>query len=1079
MVQEIAMQLESIPDLLVDPGILTSSRLTGIRHSCSPFPEENSPRGRCMPRRLSQFVIFIANFALMTASGRACAQTSFGSVNIGSSASSSITFSFPAAVTLGSISAVTQGATGLDFSNAGTGTCATGTIYTAGQTCTVEVTFKPLYAGVRLGAALLKDGAGNVIATEALNGIGVGPQIAYGSGAATVIDPTVNGLPLSKPFGLGLDGAGNLFIADDNHKRVVEVPAGGGMAIAIDPTVNGEHGDVPGDAIVDGAGNLFISGLRFNRVVEVPAGGGAASAIDPSANGIPLNYPCGLVIDGLGDLFIVDVDNDRVVEMPAGATPIAFDPTVNGKALSYPTTIAIDGAGNLFIVDLFNNRVVEMPAGGAAPIAIDPTVNGLSLNRPYGIAVDGAGDLFITDSNNNRVVEVPAGGGAAIAIAPTVNGLGLNDPIDVALDNAGDMFITDTGNNRVIEIQSSQPPALNFAATSVGVIGSDSPQMVQIENIGNAPLTFPVPNSGNNPKISASFTLNGSGASDCPLVTPSSAAPGMLAAGASCQLPVSFQPALAGSVSGALTLTDNNLNAAGPGYATQTIALSGDTPAASLSSTSLWFGVQQLGTTSATQQVTLTNAGSAALSISSIGVTGANLSSFAFPNPCGSTLAPGANCVIQGNFAPTAGGAMTAAITVADNASGSPQTINLTGAGVYPTTVLVTPSAASVSTAQPLTVTVVASGAGSSLLPSGSVTLTIGSYLSAAATLTGGAATIAIPAGSLAAGTDSIAASYTPDNASSTYFESGSGTSSILVTTPVAPVTSTVAASAITASSATVAGTVNPGGADTHVWFLYGVSGSLSGASQTASQDIGSAVAADAVSATLSGLNASATYYFQAVAQNSVGTTSGVINSFTTPAPPTFAVTGSTVTVTAGATTGNTSTITVQPSGGFTGNVALTAAVTASPASAVNPPTLSFGATTPVSISGAAPGTAVLTIATIAASSPSCTSTNQAPRQTPWYSGGAAVLACMLLFGIPSRRRAWQSKWQSKWRKLPGAFLLFIALVGGAVACGSSGTQTFCPNVITAGTTAGSYTITVTATSGSTTSTGTVVLTVQ
>jgi hypothetical protein len=82
---------------------------------------------------------------------------------------------------------------------------------------------------------------------------------------------------------------------------------------------------------------------------------------------------------------------------------------------------------------------------------------------------------------------------------------------------------------------------------------------------------------------------------------------------------------------------------------------------------------------------------------------------------------------------------------------------------------------------------------------------------------------------------------------------------------------------------------------------------------------------------------------------------------------PGFTITGTAVTVTPGATTGNTSSIAVTPSGGFTGSVALTAAVTSSPSGALEPPTLSFGSTSPVSITGAAAGTATLTISTTAA----------------------------------------------------------------------------------------------------------------
>ena len=104
-------------------------------------------------------------------------------------------------------------------------------------------------------------------------------------------------------------------------------------------------------------------------------------------------------------------------------------------------------------------------------------------------------------------------------------------------------------------------------------------------------------------------------------------------------------------------------------------------PTVSLSATSLAFGSVAVGQTSGSQSVTLTNTGSAALSVTSISLTGTGASSFVFANSCGTSLAAGANCTIHGHFGPTAAGAVTAAITITDNASNSPQTITLSGTG--------------------------------------------------------------------------------------------------------------------------------------------------------------------------------------------------------------------------------------------------------------------------------------------------------------------------------------------------------------------------------------------------------------
>lgn len=109
-----------------------------------------------------------------------------------------------------------------------------------------------------------------------------------------------------------------------------------------------------------------------------------------------------------------------------------------------------------------------------------------------------------------------------------------------------------------------------------------------------------------------------------------------------------------------------------------TTTTGGGSPAASFSAQSLTFNNQVVNTVSPASSVTLTNSGTAALSITSIVATG----SFAETNTCAPSLAVGANCSINVTFGPTTVGAQTGGLTITDNASGSPQTISLTGTGV-------------------------------------------------------------------------------------------------------------------------------------------------------------------------------------------------------------------------------------------------------------------------------------------------------------------------------------------------------------------------------------------------------------
>lgn len=174
--------------------------------------------------------------------------------------------------------------------------------------------------------------------------------------------------------------------------------------------------------------------------------------------------------------------------------------------------------------------------------------------------------------------------------------------------------------------------------------------------------------------------------------------------------------------------------------------------------------------------------------------------------------------------------------------------------------------------------------------------------------------------------------------------------------------------------------------------------------------------------------------------------------------PPSITILGTSVTVSPGATTANTSSITVTPEGGFEGNIQLSAAITSSPAGAQYPPTLNFGSTNLVTLTSAAAGTAKLTVNTTAASN---SAKGPTYRQIPWFPAGSGAMVCLLFFGIPTRWR--------KWRIGLGILIVFAILNGGLSACGGGGSGGGGGGGGNSGTTAGAYTITVTGAYGSTT----------
>ena len=385
--------------------------------------------------------------------------------------------------------------------------------------------------------------------------------------------------------------------------------------------------------------------------------------------------------------------------------------------------------------------------------------------------------------------------------------------------------------------------------------------------------------------------------------------------------------------------------------------------------------------------------------------------------------------------------------------------INMEGSGtIHPNIVVAAPGG---TVNYPVSVVVSVSGASGDPIPTGNITLQ-GGYWWDTLPLTNGAATFVIQ-NSLLGGSNPLTATYLGDS----NYTSGTGTGVVnvfangLVYFPYANLTTVVNQPL----DVTVA-VANPGNN------LPDATGTitLSSGSYTSSAvqlNAGTAtITIPANSLDIGGDTVTATY--SGDANYSPGSGAEIVSVTAVP-NPSLSISGTNLTVSRGATSGNTSTITLTPSGGFTGTVNLTATIASSPAGASNLPTLSFGSTTPVTISDTNAKTATLTVNTKAQSSASLT--QPSGPFAPWYGSGSAALACVILLGIPARRR--------RLRSFFAMILLLIALSAGVAACGGGGGNSSTPPQVIPGTTPGTYTITVTGTSGSTSSTSNVTLTVQ
>lgn len=225
------------------------------------------------------------------------------------------------------------------------------------------------------------------------------------------------------------------------------------------------------------------------------------------------------------------------------------------------------------------------------------------------------------------------------------------------------------------------PASLNYGTAQIGFITPS--QSVTITNTGTVTLTFnSIKLAGTNPKDFSPLSHNCAGG---------------VRAGASCTITAAFTPAANGTRSTSISLTDNAPDSP------QSVPLTGvgGTPAVSLSPGSLSFASQNVGTTSAAQNVTLINTGTAPMGITSIVASG----DYAQSNTCGTSLVNGASCSISVTFTPTVVGTRTGSISLTDTVTGSPQSVSLTGTGATPTAPAVSFSPSSLTFANQLILT--------------------------------------------------------------------------------------------------------------------------------------------------------------------------------------------------------------------------------------------------------------------------------------------------------------------------------------------------------------------------------------
>jgi serine/threonine-protein kinase len=278
---------------------------------------------------------------------------------------------------------------------------------------------------------------------------------AAGSGAGGGSPGTGPG-QFSRPTGIQVDDAGNVYVVDEWNARVEEFDRVGTFVRQWGGTGSPLFRD-PSDIARDpDTGVLYVSDFGSKRIVVIPPRGktsviplnAGALAVGPNGtlfasnygdhlihrfarNGrelaplsIPMvdvgsfNYPAGMAVDGLGRLYIADRLHDRIVRLsPDGSWSSIVGSGEGSKdgQLKFATDVALDTTlspvGNIYVADTGNNRIQKFtPQGGFSEsrhLGGSP-IHG--LNHPSSIAVDWQGDLYVSDYDHSRVIKLSAAG---------------------------------------------------------------------------------------------------------------------------------------------------------------------------------------------------------------------------------------------------------------------------------------------------------------------------------------------------------------------------------------------------------------------------------------------------------------------------------------------------------------------------------------------------------------------------------------------------------------------------------------------------------------------------------------------
>jgi sugar lactone lactonase YvrE len=320
-----------------------------------------------------------------------------------------------------------------------------------------------------------------------------------GNGTATFAgdgEPATNA-SLNSPYGVIVDIAGNIYVADSANNRIRRVNTSGIITTVAGTNSAGSTGDGgpainaglnnPEGLALDAFSNLYIADTGNSRIRKVDTNGiittvagGGTGGDGGAATNASLHNPTGVALDMSGNLYIADyssfrvrmVKTNNIITTVVGNGTLGFSGDGGAATNAHVhnlSDVALDAAGDLYLADSGNYRIRKVDANGIITSVAgngnstysgdNGPALGAGLDQPFGVALDTIGNMYIADYLNNRIrrvdvngiISTVAGGGSGGDGGAATNA-GLSNPSGVALDASANLYIADRAHNRIREV---------------------------------------------------------------------------------------------------------------------------------------------------------------------------------------------------------------------------------------------------------------------------------------------------------------------------------------------------------------------------------------------------------------------------------------------------------------------------------------------------------------------------------------------------------------------------------------------------------------------------------------------------